>query len=171
MNRLWRTTTCTGAALVLALAAGCGGDGTDTAGDPAAAGADTGTVEDTAGNGADSGEDDSAGAAGLPDDWPDEFPDPPPGAVFEKLSGPVVQDDRVIYIVDYLAEDGDLREIFAYYLEALPAAGWEGNYDVDPTTAAVVATALFSGFGASGEVFLDANRGPVLVRIQMYLDR
>jgi hypothetical protein len=171
MNRIWRSTTCAGAALVLALVAGCGGDDTDTTAGAADGGSDTGAVEDTAGNGSGSGEDDAAGASGLPDDWPDEFPDPPPGAVFENLRGPVVQDDRVIYIVDYLAEDGDLREIFAYYLEALPAAGWEGNYDVDPTTAAVVATALFSGFGASGEVFLDDNRGPVLVRIQMYLDR
>ncbi len=46
-----------------------------------------------------------------------------------------------------------------------------GQADGDADTAAVVATALFSGFGASGEVFLDDNRGPVLVRIQMYLDR
>jgi hypothetical protein len=166
MRQWWQPAACAGAALALVLTAGCGG------GDAAqTAGANTDSAAGSSGGTDNNDGDQSAGASGLPEDWPADFPDPPAGAVFQELRGPVTQDDRVIYIVDYLAEGNDLREVFAYYLEALPAAGWDGNFDVDPSAAAVVATVLFRGSGASGEVVLDDNRGPVLVRIQMYLDR
>jgi hypothetical protein len=164
MNRVRRAAAGTAAVLALTLASACS-EADDADRDPTAG---TGV---TAEQGGDSGGEDTAGDAGLPDDWPDRFPPPPAGAVFNDLRGPVAQDDRIIYIVDYLAADGDLSDIFAYYLEALPAAGWEGNFDADPTAAAVVATVIFSGDGADGEVFLDDNRGPVLIRIQMYLHR
>jgi hypothetical protein len=168
MRRLWRAAAGAGAALALVLVAGCGGSDPDGAAPPVGAEAPAGSGDD--GEGSDTGGDQGAGG-GLPDDWPAEFPDPPAGAAFDELSGPVTQDDRIIYIVDYLVEDGDLQEIFAYYLEALPAAGWDGNFDADPSAAVVIATVLFRGSGASGEVLLDDNLGPVLVRIFMYLDR
>jgi hypothetical protein len=171
MNRVRRAAAGTAAVLALTLASACG-DGDDVDGAPAV---DTGATAEDSGNDGGGGNDNrgngTAGDAGLPADWPDRFPPPPAGAVFDDLRGPVAQDDRIIYIVDYLAADGDLSDIFTYYLEALPAAGWEGNFDADPTAAAVVATVIFSGDGASGEVFLDDNRGPVLIRVQMYLDR
>jgi hypothetical protein len=165
MNRSGRTGVWAGAALAMLLAA-CGSDG-DT-GEAAKAASEALAGERAA---EPSPSDEPGNELSLPAEWPANFPAPPANATLSNIAGPLVQDDRALFTVDYLAEGMDLSEVYAHYLRELPAAGWGGRFDANPAAAEIIADVHFEGEGASGNVMLDANRGPVLIRVFMYIDR
>jgi hypothetical protein len=180
MRRIRRPALCAGVVVALSLAAGCSSGGDDDDGltdlvdriaDAAAADAEEdGESDDGAGSGS-AGAPGAPAAGALPDDWPDQFPDPPAEAVFNGYLG-AAADDRSEYMATYTLDDGQLDDVHSYYQDALTAAGWnlsEGLSVVSPVTAMTP----FTGFDAEGSVTVqqDNSDAPVTITIIMHIQR
>lgn len=121
----------------------------------------------------------------LPDDWPAEFPDPPPGARLRAVTHLAPDDNpgvfahmedadvRNYYVVNYDIDEDDIVELFTYYREAFGAAGWHDlEIADDPTTIVVSQTGFtFRGYGARGHVLLVTDFTPAGIQIDMQVLR
>jgi hypothetical protein len=167
MRRIWRPAAgaVVGAALAVALVAGCGGS--DPAPDPDATAASAGDGSNVSTDGSGSGVEGAAGS--LPDDWPGQFPDPPAGATFNGYLG-AASGDRSEYLATYTVTDGSVADIHDYYLDALAAAGWEQTGGMSVVTESTTMTP-FAGSNAEGSVTVQQDQpdGPVTITIIMHV--
>jgi hypothetical protein len=124
-------------------------------------------------------------AAVLPDAWPEQFPDPPLGAVlvqvthlepdsnpgmFAHLEDADVED---YYQVLYEIDEDDIVVLFDFYRDAFGAAGWH-DLEVadDPHTIVTDHTGFtFYGYGVRGHLALFTGAEPAGITVDMQILR
>jgi hypothetical protein len=124
-------------------------------------------------------------AAVLPDAWPQQFPDPPAGAVlvrvthlesdanpgmFAHLEDAEVED---YYEVLYEIDEGDIVALFDYYRDAFGAAGWHDLEIADDPHAIVTDHTgfTFHGYGVRGHLALFTGDEPAGITVHLQILR
>jgi hypothetical protein len=124
-------------------------------------------------------------AAALPDDWPPEFPDPPPGAVLVAaveldpddnpgMWAHLADADVVAYYqLSYDIDEHDMLALFTYYEEAFAAAGWQDvEIADDPRQTPADHTGFtFHGYGVRGHLGLYTGDTPAGISVDLQVLR
>lgn len=124
-------------------------------------------------------------AAVLPDDWPAEFPPPPPGAALAQVTHlepdanpgmfAHMEDADVVsyYEVRYDIDEDDILVLFTYYQEAFAATGWHDlEIADDPNHLIVDHTGFtFQGYGVRGHLSLFTGFEPTGITVDMQVLR